>query len=64
MLLVVTQEPDGAWCQLHGETPAEWDRLEAAAHRGERTCGLGVETIERLRALAAGWGVAVAVERR
>jgi hypothetical protein len=34
------------------------------AARGERTCRRGVETIDRLRALAAGWGVAPAVERR
>jgi hypothetical protein len=64
MRLVITQEPDGAWCELHGETPAEWTALEAAAHRGERTCGLGVETIDRLTALATELGVAVTVERR
>jgi hypothetical protein len=40
------------------------DRLGAAAARGGRTCGRGVETIDRLRALAAGWGVALGVERR
>ena len=53
MRLVITQEPDGAWCQPYGETSAEWSALEAAAHRGERTCGLGVEAIEQLTALAA-----------
>jgi hypothetical protein len=28
------------------------DRLEGAASRGERTCGLGVETLGRLTTLA------------
>jgi hypothetical protein len=64
MRFVITQEPEGAWCQLEGDSAEEWERLGAAAARGGRTCGRGVETIDRLRALAAGWGVALGVERR
>jgi hypothetical protein len=53
MGLVIMQEPEGAWCQLEGDSADERERLGAAAARGERTCRRGVETIDRLRALAA-----------
>jgi hypothetical protein len=64
MRLVITGEPEGAWCQLEGDSAAEWDVLEAAAIKGERTSGPGVETMDRLRKLTTEWGVAVTVERR
>ena len=63
MRLVVTDSPLGPWHQLIGETPLEWEALEALAVAGHRTSGRGLEAEAALVALVAGLGVPLRVVR-
>jgi hypothetical protein len=55
MRLVITQAPDGAWCQLEGDCAAQWDRLETAAAESERTAGAGWRPFSGSRRSRKGW---------
>jgi len=63
MRLVVTDSPLGPWHQLIGETPLEWEALDALAVAGHRTSGRGLEAEAQLVALVAGLGVPLHVVR-
>ena len=63
MRLIVTDTPLGPWHQLVGDTPDEWEALEALASGGQRTSGRGLDAEAALVALVAGLGVTLRVVR-
>jgi hypothetical protein len=59
----VTTYADGAWHQLEGDSPEEWEALKVARAAG-RTCGWEAEAEAELVALAKRLDVPLQVERR